>query len=69
MAKEYTLVNHTFRAGETIYGVIKYYNDNNMTADEFTVARVYYLIENSVRIRRTGENVKIPVLNKYKKST
>jgi hypothetical protein len=68
MPKHYDTVDHQFRAGETVYGVIKLYNDNQMTAEEIELARIYYLIENNEVVRRSGERVKIPVLPQYAKN-
>jgi hypothetical protein len=67
VAYEYDTVEHQFRAGETIYGVIKNYNNINMTEEDYQLARIYYLIENSEAVRRAGESVKIPILPKYQK--
>lgn len=67
MAKHYELVEHQLGVGQTVYGVLKYYNDHNMTAEELELARIYYLIENREDVRVAGEIVQIPVLPKYQK--
>lgn len=67
MSSNYKLVEHQFRAGETVYAMLKYYNDMSMTSRELELARIYYLIENTEAVRKAGERVKIPVLPKYQK--
>lgn len=67
MAKHYDTIEHQFGPSETVYGVLKFYNDNNMTAEELELARIYYLIENNEFVRKSGEVVKIPILPQYKK--
>lgn len=68
MPAHYDLVEHQFRAGETVYAVLKLYNDLNMTERELELARIYYLIENNEIVRRSGEKVKIPILPEYRKT-
>jgi hypothetical protein len=67
MAKHYDLVEHQFGPGETVYGVLKYYNNNEMTQEELNLARIYYLIENNEWVRAAGEKVQIPILPQYAK--
>lgn len=69
MAKHYDTVEHQFRSGETVYGVLKFYNHNNMTQEELHIARIYYLIENTEIVRRSGDKVKIPILPQYRKQS
>jgi hypothetical protein len=68
MAKAYSIAEHTLGAGQTIYGLIKFYNDNNMTKEELEMAQLFYLIENNEGVRRAGETVNVPILPKYKRN-
>jgi len=63
--KQYITVNHQTRVGETIYAILKYYNEHGMSQHELELCFIYYMIENNLRNRTAGEGIKVPVLPKY----
>ena len=67
MNKNYITVEHQFGTGQTVYGVLKYYNNNMMSSGELALVETYFIDENGSRVRRAGDIVKVPVLRKYQK--
>lgn len=65
--EEYTIVEHQYGPGQTVSAVIKYYNDINMTPEEFDQVQIYYDNENNPGIKKPGDVVKIPILDQYKR--
>lgn len=65
MDKQYITLPHHTRVGETIYAIIKYYNDHSMSRHELELAFIYYMIENNLINKIAGEPIKVPVLPRY----